>query len=84
MRITLPEVPTSLKELMKKENPYVTGVILQSDKANTDDIFFGPKNEVHHFIEVGKSATIPLSTLSSYFAYGGAASQVLIVTSIKS
>ena len=82
MQYDVPQVDTRLSKLVDTDNPYQDYIIMQAPKTNTEDIFFGPNNDVSHFLEPGKSTTLPVKALSSYSVRADAGGQELILTTI--
>lgn len=80
MNYTLTTTATKLSSLIDPENPYQKFLILQSSKANTDDILFGPIGDSNHFLEIGESVTLPLHSLATIEVRAKSATQILTIT----
>jgi len=84
MIITVPQTAQTLQSIISKANPYGKVLYLQAARANTEDVFFGPKNEVDLFLGPGLSASYPAPSLSSIYVRAVGAGQQLVVVFNKS
>jgi len=74
----IPTTAISLFDLLGLDKPQVTEVFIQASKTNVADINFGPLGEVDHFLEMGKSAIVPLNNLKTYFVKGNGTDTLII------
>ena len=79
MIIDVPQVPTTLRDIIQPSNPYGESLFLQTPVANTDVVNFGPKGECELFLDPGLSASYPAVSLASIQVCAPVAGQKLIV-----
>lgn len=79
MIIDVPQVPTTLQDIMKRANPYGEVLFLQAPESNTTNVQFGPKGECELFLSPGLSASYPATSLASIQVCTTGGSEKLIV-----
>ena len=75
-----PVIETPLYDLFGLSQQHAASVILQAGKNNTEDILFGTRGEVDHFLEASDSAIYPAHDLKHFLVKAEGVGQTLIVT----
>ena len=76
----VPTTETSLYDLLGVNSALAIEIHLQSAKANGADLNFGPKSNVDHYLEPGKSVIVPVNNLKTYYIKSGNGTDSVIIS----